>query len=90
MGAVGAVIPARGPDYLRLNVSGDGKLLSVERRAGSSEGDGLVEIEVLEIWTSGRIKTDCQLEGGPLGPMPIMVDPEAVVEIVATREETKR
>ena len=82
MGAVGAVIPAQTPDHIRLNVSGRGKLLSVERRAGSSEGDELVEIEVLEIWTSGRIKTDCRLEGDPLGPMPIMIEPETVVEVL--------
>ena len=59
-----------------------GDRIRVNPGALCEAGDELVEVEVVEVWANGRIKTDLRLEGGPLGPMPVMIEPEAVVEVL--------
>lgn len=63
-----------------------GTRIRVKPVALGESGEGLREVGVLEIWPSGRMMTDEAIDGTPFGSMPIMVQPESVVEIVTPED----
>lgn len=66
----------------------EGSRIRVDPRALLEPAGAPIEVKILEIWPSGRMRTDRAIKGTPLGDMPIMVDPEDVVEVVG--EESSR